>query len=226
MDFAPEADIRALATQLLDRLFKEWLLFLTSSGYYYPVAGRNFIRHYRNSDFTKSIGWFLTGRGPILSLEDYSGSFLSTTTLDLEGYDALWEPEIYTKFTNGHHISRHTELHGERGIVEQTLYQWAAGLFLHPDYVKESDYVIDMYDLHDHSAYDDFAILFEILPRPLLFLFALFKPGNSRGTDRSLAEITLYKHHDIALTSLEDFNVGYRGGDQFVRTIVPCLLVP
>ena len=217
VDFAPPGEIQSLAEQVLKRLLEEWLLMTTDEGSFYPVAGRNFDHRYLTPPFL-SIIWFLTGTGQPLDGDawrgDYVGAFLATSKMDLEPVAAKWIPVVDTKLTLGHSIEDHDKVHRQLNTVDRILFQWSAGGYLHPETVRDTSSLIEAYDLADHVLWEDYDSVID-LPSDTLAALAERLPGNTHGTDLSGAKVTIHRNRGVALYSLQDFQVGFRSGEQW-----------
>lgn len=221
MDFCSDPEIVDLAKQATTRLLTDWLRFVTDEGFYYPVAGRNRVGLYQ------PVHWFityiLTGRGipPDNNSWRQVGyfAFAATSTFDFESVGANWEPVIDRTLTNGHPVNEHKTVHASLSRTDRTLVQWSAGAVFHPDTILDSLYTfteIPTATLLPPGILVDIAVWFlNAMPGFLITTVARMLPGQTKGTDWSGATYHIYKHYNSVLTSLQDFNVGYRGQEQY-----------
>jgi hypothetical protein len=95
--------------------------------------------------------------------------------------------------------------------VDQALFQWSAGGYALPE---TAQFVFDAYQFDEHDRFGIVAISIDDIAQ-------LF-PGLSRGSNIAGADVSIYKHHGIALmASLFDFIAGARAGQawSWVATI-------
>jgi hypothetical protein len=218
VDFCQDEDISAQALALVTRLLKEWLMTTSTEGFLYPAAGRNILRLYRDRPFLSMV-WMMTGAGRALVANawssDFVGAFLATSSIDLEPIVVNWTRPVDTMLTIGHSINDHLKIHASLDLVNRTMFQWSAGDFFQPRVIADTLSVVDKYQLEDHMDWNDLRFLFQI-PRLLVSAFLKTLPGLTKGSDISGAKVKIYKNKGVVLTSVEDFNVGFRSAEQWV----------
>ena len=217
IDFSTDSTIQSKAVMVADRMVAEWMLVTTDSGHTFPSAGRNHPTKYRRDTFT-SILWFTLGIGDFNEdrwRDDYLGGFLATSLYDLERLVPMWSPKVDTVLSIGHSRAEHKSVYAIlESRTDRALFQWSAGGYLFPETIGDSKYLIDSFNLWKHRLLKDFSPFFR-LSMPILPLIAKLVPAQSLGMDVSGADIQIYKNHNSVLTSLVDYIVGARSGQQW-----------
>jgi hypothetical protein len=164
------------------------------------------------------IVWFLTEQGlqptlPIWSEGDIISGFLATTTMDLEAAASTWTDALDVSMTFGHRAEDHLTIHGDLSLTNRVMFQWAAGCYVHPALVDYTVKVMKMYNLLHHGNFD-VSYISMVWNQPIIFLRFLtrFFADISEGPNISGANVHVYKHRGVVLSSLEDFNTGMRSG--------------
>jgi hypothetical protein len=222
IDFEKDEEVQSKAQVVADRLVSELLLITTSAGYSYPVAGRNYDFKYVMPSWAGAIQWMALGIGLGMPFDeqtswrnDYAGGFLATSTYDLEVPAATWTPVVDTVLSIGHDVVQHKEIHASLdNRVDQTLFQWSAGATFLPETVLDTEFVFDSYNLDTHDNFGFVAPVAAVLGQNIDDIARLV-PGLSRGANIAGADISIYRHHGVALSSLYDFIVGARGYQQW-----------
>jgi hypothetical protein len=114
----------------------------------------------------------------------------------------------------GHRAEDHLTIHGDLSVTNRVMYQWAAGCYLHPALVDSSVKVVKLYNLVNHSDFDPSLVSISVNLRSafLLTLLCQFFDDFTEGPNISGANIHVYKHKGVVLSSLENFNTGKRSG--------------
>ena len=90
------------------------------------------------------------------------------------------------------------------------MFQWSFGAYIHPDFLEDTRWAFENYDLHKNHLIQNLAQIFEIPPQ-LASLTASF----GRSWTIANAKVNIYKHYNTVLTSVEKFFPGYLGYQQW-----------
>jgi hypothetical protein len=124
-----------------------------------------------------------------------------------------WDLVIDGKFSVGHRIEDHKTIHAGISRLDRTMYQWSAGAVTNPQVVEDSLYFLR--EFRPPEAIPLLPFVLQTFPSFLTPIFAYLLTGQSSGTDFSGANYYLYKHYNSMLGSLQNYNVGRRGGQQY-----------
>jgi hypothetical protein len=211
-EFAADANIAAKAKTVFEKILEDVLKVVTTEGYFYPPAARNDQQYY-NSPIQLDMVWFLTGTGVQPAQADFLGAFLATSTVDLETIAATFTPLVNEKFVVGHSVEDLRSVHGQLPKDDRILNQWTAGATMASSFVSDSRYLIDKYKLNNHRLLGGTGLLW--IFDPILWIVAWFFSGQTEGSIIAGAKVTVFKNNGVALTSVEDYNVGNRGSEQY-----------
>jgi hypothetical protein len=221
IDFSSDVEIQSKSQAVADRLVSEIMLVTNNAGFFFPAAARNFVHRYVEPPFLSLI-WIALGTGVPLDNQtawryDYVGSFLATSTYNLENIANAWEPIVDIVLSIGHGIAQHKVVHAPLDSrVDRTLFQWSAGGYFTPETVIDTLFLIKSYELKKHDQWEDFGPLFLLPGWKLKFISRMF-PGQTRGTSISgTNDIHIYKHHGVVLTTLSNNLAGARSGEQWL----------
>lgn len=227
-DFATEEWVKSGAARALDALLRQALLFVNQDyGSYFPVAGRNMARNYLRTQ-TQSMIWFMTTHGTantnrnsppgIPQANDFYAGMASTSTFDFSSIAASWQSSVDTRFTLGTSIAELPYVHAALMPDDRILWQWAAGGYLEPDLVTDTNYLIRKFGLEDHRLLREIGVITYLVQFGFTGLWQrIFRlvAGQSEGWDTAGAEVTIWKQAGVVLSSLTGFNVGRRAAQQW-----------
>lgn len=218
-DFAPQGStIQRLATEAVTRIFSDWLLFLNDAGYYYPVAARN--KNHRYFPIFHTNTWVLRGTGVPIDEDVWKfepmGQFVALTSFNFDDLESSWEPVLDRKVLVGHVLANSRITHGNIPREDRVLYQWSAGGVVQSTIVSDSIFGVRFYELVGGSAiFDILYAIMGLVPDFLARLVASLFPGQTAGSDIAEANVRVYKHNGVVLTSLQSYHPTTRGWEQF-----------
>ena len=216
VDFSTDAQVQSKAELCVDRLIGDWMVVTNSLGSAYPAAGRNYDILYQKQQWL-SMMWMALGLSDFDGNKwrgDFAGSFLATSSYDLERVANKWSPVENRVLSFGHPVDQHQNIHSSlENRVDQILFQWSAGGYAMPETIEDTVWLLAEYDLYLNREFEPFATLFQTVPE--LDSLSRLLPGQSRGTDLSRVDVHVYKHTNVALTSLANYLASARSGQQF-----------
>jgi hypothetical protein len=123
---------------------------------------------------------------------------------------------VNAKFEIGHAAADLKRVHDGLPRDDRILHQWTAGAAVDKKHIADSRYLVNEYRLFNHKLLGDIGGWTKLLFfDPLLMLISGLFSGQTEGSIFTGAKVTVFKDHGVALTSLEDYNVGDRGADQW-----------
>lgn len=215
-DFAEDTIIKKGAATAAQKLLTTMLMFTNDLGVYYPVAGRNYPGKYYNPYYQNHSGliYLLTGKGAADNFTT-AAAFLSSSDLEVDTVINSWQPEVYTSYFNGHTLDTGFILNSQMSFADRVVFQWSFGGYFHPAVVSNT-----VQTLNDSALWDqtDFSLLKPLQP--------IITPSSAPMLSESLgmaskstvicaADITLFKHNSITLSSVKDFWKGKAGFQQY-----------
>ncbi len=218
-DFAQDAEIKQLATTAAQRLLKDILLMANDQGRFYPAAGRNYWGRYDDefNSSTESVVYLLTGMGRKPTNSTHGASFLATTSIDVDGVIASWQPVINTTKRVGHSIDSLFILNGHLAERDQIMFQWSSGSYFDPLVAERTANFINDSLLWNHVDLSDFSSFSDIPPANAAGLAEFFS-AVSKSSSIVGQTLNIYKSNSVALHSVQDFWKGKAGFQQF-----PCV---
>lgn len=215
-DFSQDVEIKTKAGLAAQKLLKNMLLFTNDLGVYYPVAGRNYPSKYFNpfNQNHSAIIYLLTGNGNAKNFTN-GAAFLATSDLEVDTVVNSWKAVVDTTYYNGHTLDTAFILHSQQSFVDKYVFLWSAGGYFHPQVVSGTVQI-----LNDSALWDqvDFSLL-----KPLQ---GIVSPSSAPILSESLgmaskstvlceANVSLFKHNSITLSSVNDFWKGKAGYQQY-----------
>ncbi|CAN5407790.1 hypothetical protein BH09BAC1_BH09BAC1_13230 [soil metagenome] len=215
-DFAQDAQIKALATQAAVRLLRELLKMTNDKGAMMAIAGRaypgNFQEAYNHNH--AHLIYLLTGMGERPVGASHAGSFLSTSSLEVDSISSTWTPTLDTSYIVGHSIDSSLILNSVLRPLDKVISQWSSGLYFHPKVAFESaNFIINNQLWHhvDLASFRDF----ETFSATTIDDIANSLTAVSMSSALCQQHVFIYKHHSVTLTSMRDFWKGKQGFQQY-----------
>ncbi len=211
-DFAQDLEIKQLATDAASRLLKDLLAVTTSSGVFFPAAGRNYFGKYTsayNQNHNHLI-FLLTGFGQQPSTASHAGGFLATSSLPVDSIIDSWHSTADTHYHIGHPIDSFNSIHSTMSAIDKTIFQWSSGAYFHPSVVLQTAQLLSDSNLWGHV---DFSLLapFSGLPVQDFPQLAGSLSYMSHSSVICEQDVAVFKHNEISLSSIQNFWPGYVG---------------
>jgi hypothetical protein len=214
-DFSQDQEIKDLATQASVRLLKDFMMLTNDKGVYFPIAGRNYPSKYENAwgQNHSNLTYLLTGFGPAPYDASHSGAFLATSSINVDSIEASWTPELDVFLNNGHSLDSVFSINDSLSPLDKVLFQWSFGGYLHPLLAQQTAQLLHDSALWDHSDWAQFKP-FESQPIASFPTITESLSSMSKSTVICKADIHIFKHHSVTLSSVEDFWKGKLGFQQ------------
>lgn len=218
-DFAQDAEIKSLATQAAVRLLRDLLMVTNDQGVIYAVAGRNYYGSY-NSPYNKnhtSLIYLLTGKGERPRNPSHSGSFLATSTLQVDSIVSTWIPTLDTLYKIGHSLDSALILHGTQSPLDKMMFLWSGGGYFHPKVAYQSAELLTDSAIWMHVDFTPFRA-FQSFTSAQILEIAEGLPAVSMSTVICGQDVAIFKSNQVVLSSVQDFWKGKQGYQQY-----PCV---
>lgn len=215
-DFAQDAQIKELATKAAVRLLRDLLLMTNDKGVMYAVAGRNYPGKYESAygQNHSSLLYLLTGKGEAPNGDSHSGSFLSTSSIEIDSIVSTWQTTLDTTFYIGHSIDSSLIINSVLRPLDKVISQWSSGLYFHPKVAYETGSLLRDSMLWHHVDFAEF-IAFENFGPADIQLIAESLPAISMSSPICGQQISLFKRNSVTLSSVFDFWKGKVGYQQY-----------
>lgn len=217
-DFCQDAQIKDLATQVVQKALSQILMLTNDKGVFFPVAGRNYPSKYINAygENHNNLTYLLTGFGEVQAEAQRSGPFLATSTLQVDDIIHSWSAELDTTFYIGHSLDSGFVLNSGMSHVDRIVFQWSSGAYFHPAVVLETVQMLVDSNLWRHV---DFRLL-----RPFSFIapedFPIITENLSVISKSSVIcgqTVSAFKSNAVTLSSVHDFWKGKAGFQQYTN---------
>lgn len=215
-DFAQDQQIKSLATQAAVRLLRDLLLMTNDKGAMFAVAGRAYPGNYEgayNRNHAHLI-YLLTGMGQVPSGTSHSGSFLCTSSLEVDSIVSTFTTSLDTTFYIGHSIDSSLIINSVLRPLDKVISQWSSGLYFHPKVAYETGSLLKDSMLWHHVDFQEF-IAFENFGPADIQLIAESLPAISMSSPICGQQISLFKRNSVTLSSVYDFWKGKVGYQQY-----------
>ncbi len=215
-DFAEDREIQEKATLAVKRLLSEMLIFTNERGVYFPAAGRSYLSKYIEAYGANhsSLIYLLTGMGEIPDSLSSAISFLATSNLDVDDVIKAWTPELYMTYRIGHPFRESDSIHSGLVKADRIMMQWSSGGYFHPSVADETFWLIEEYNLWDHSHTNDYAG-FAGLPNWVAFPIAKVLASITRSSVLTGAVLVVFKNGPVVLSSVQNYYKGRLGYQQW-----------
>jgi hypothetical protein len=215
-DFAQDTLIKKGAATAAQRLLTDMLLFTNDLGAYYPVAGRNYPSKYTNPFYQNHSGliYLLTGKS---AADNFStaAAFLSSSTVAVDTIINSWQPSVYTSYFNGHSLDTSFILNSGQKFADRAVFQWSFGGYFHPAIVSNTVQVLNDSALWDQTDFSVLEPLRNIITPSSAPMLSESLGVASKSTVLCAANLTLFKHNGITLSSVVDYWKGKAGFQQY-----------
>ncbi len=214
-DFAQDPQIKDLATKASVRLLRDLLLMTNNKGVMFAVAGRAYPAKYKSpyQNHTNLI-YLLTGLGERPGSPSHSGSFLSTSSLEVDSIVSTLNFSVDTTFYIGHSIDSSLAINSVLRPLDKVISQWSSGLYFHPKVAYETGSLIIDSALWGHVDFAEFRDFRTFGPTDIQ-LIAESLPAISMSSVICGQQVSVFKRNAVTLTSLYDFWKGKVGFQQY-----------
>lgn len=215
VDFSQDEEIRNKAILATNRLLKEVFMLVNDQGVFFPAAGRNYLGKYKIAygQNHNDVIYLSTGLGEAYG-KSHAAAFLATSSLDVKDIVESWKEKENSILTMGQPLSQTSALHQGFSSVDKTIFQWSAGIYMHPDFALETATLIDNYSLWDHKEFKSFS-MFKGLPVSLAPNIAKIAASITRSSVLTGAQIAIFKNKSVTLSSIQDYWKGRSGYQQW-----------
>lgn len=215
-DFAQDPQIKSLATQAAVRLLRDLLLMTNDKGAMFAVAGRAYPGNYEGPYKRNHahLIYLLTGKGDKPSTTSHSGSFLCTSTLEVDSIVSTFTTTLDTTYHLGHSIDSSLIINSVLRPLDKVISQWSSGLYFHPKVAFETGSLLRDSMLWHHVDFAEF-IAFENFGPADIQLIAESLPAISMSSPICGQQISLFKRNSVTLSSIYDFWKGKVGYQQY-----------
>ncbi len=214
-DFAQDPQIKDLATKASVRLLRDLLLMTNNKGVMFAVAGRAYPSKYETPYQNHSnLIYLLTGLGERPGDPSHSGSFLSTSSLEVDSIVSTLNFSVDTTFYIGHSIDSSLAINSVLRPLDKIISQWSSGLYFHPKVAYETGSLIIDSALWSHVDFAEFRD-FRNFGATDIQLIAESLPAISMSSVICGQQVSVFKRNAVTLTSLHDFWKGKVGFQQY-----------
>jgi hypothetical protein len=155
------------------------------------------------------------------------GSFFATTSYIYENkfsneplYKTYDNEPLYKTYDIGHNIEIFKEdpIYSQLDKYQLTIFQMSAGCYFNYETIIDTISLIDEYDLYDHKHFKigKYKNIIKYCPKSIIKYGSYLLDTFTGGSVISHANYHVYKTDNIVLTSLNNFNAGKMGAQQFV----------
>ncbi len=215
-DFSQDTIIKKGAATAAQRLLTDLLLYTNDLGAFYPVAGRNYPSKYTNPFYQNHSGliYLLTGKGAADNFP-VSAAFLSSSGLPVDSVINSWQPRVYTSYFNGHTLDTSFILNSSQKFADRAVFQWSFGGYFHPAIVSNTVQILNDSALWDQTDFSVLEPLRNIITPSSAPMLSESLGVASKSTVLCEANLTLFKHDGITLSSVIDYWKGKAGFQQY-----------
>ncbi len=216
VDFAQDEEIKQKATVAADRLLRDILLLVNDKGVFFPASARNYRSKYESAyrQNHSHLIYLLTGLGEKPDQSSHAGAFLATSSFDVQHAAESWSSKENKLMHIGHSISEIHQVHKDLLPADQTIFQWSAGAFFHPETALQTARLLSDYNLWNHGEFKDFKD-FKNIPVGLAPVLAKLASSISYSSVNTQADIAIFKNKGVTLSSLQNFWKGRAGYQQW-----------
>jgi hypothetical protein len=147
----------------------------------------------------------------------HSGSFLATSTLQVDSIISSWRPTLDTLYRIGHSLDSAFILHGDQSKLDKTIFLWSSGGYFHPKVAYQSAELLTDSAIWMHVDFTPFRVFQSFTPTQILEI-AEGLPAVSMSTVICGQDVAIFKSNQVVLTSVQDFWKGKQGFQQY-----PCV---
>jgi len=218
-DFTTQPKFKELAKVCIDVLFRQLTEVVNLNGTTFCASGRTYKRYKMNSDGNNSnkLVYLLTGLSTESDLSPI-GAFLATTTFQPNENCGKDTHDHYERTYHMLHApNEFTTIYKDLSKTDRTLFQWSAGNYFNKDGITDTVNMIDEYNLwgHSHFNIDKYKWIIKCIPRSILRPVSAALSSFTGGSTLCDATYRIYNHNYYTLTSIEDYNKGKLGAQQF-----------
>ncbi len=220
-DFTHEnSEWKLLAKQCMDKLVKQFVSVTNSTGGVYCSAGRTYNKFKTdnsNLNFNKFL-YLYTNLNKESGLSAV-GSFIASSSYfpDIEIFAQNYTSNYENIITISHSPEEFKFIYQELALRDRTMYQWSAGCYFDQYQVSDTIKILTDYNLwnHSHFSLDNYSTIIKLFPVSLLSSSSNKIQAFTEGSMLCNMKYHIYHHDDVILTSIENYNYGKLGAQQF-----------
>ncbi len=219
-DFSQDPEISTKAAVAARKLLHAMLLPTTDLGIYYSTSGRGYPEVFENA-YGRSISYviyLLTGFGPVPSSISIAGSFLATSSLEVDSVINAYSSQVDTVLHIGHSLDSGFVINSGMSAIDKTVFQWSSGSYFHPLVVSETVQLLSDSNMWNHTDFRIFSVLAPYVTPQDAPVVAESLGSISKSSVICREDVAIFKHHEVALSSALDLWKGKVGFQQY-----PCV---
>jgi len=218
-DFTKNIDLKIKAGKCIQIILEQFAEVVTLNGTLYCASGRCYSRCKLStkSNNCNKLLYLLTG---LCNETDLSpvGAFFATTTFQ-PGHDYI--KNYHTKYEKTYLISHNDnefkKIYSNLSQIDRTIFQWSAGNYFNPENIDDTINLMNEYNLwnHAHFKLDPYKTILKLIPTSVISCASKTFSDFSDGSPLCDVKYHLYNHNYYSLTSIENYNRGNLGAQQF-----------
>uniref|UniRef100_A0A6C0HB54 Uncharacterized protein n=1 Tax=viral metagenome TaxID=1070528 RepID=A0A6C0HB54_9ZZZZ len=218
-DFTSNETIKELAKNCILILLQQFSEVISQNGTMFCSAGRTYNRYKVTSDGNNcnKLMHLLTGLSNENTISTI-GTFFATTTFNpMMNYITPYHKNYEKTYIISHGDNEFKKIYNNLSFVDRTLFQWSAGNYFNPENVDDTVKLINDYNLwgHAHFKLEPYKTILSIIPKDVIVSSCNTFKALTDGSKLCDINYHIYNHNFITLTSVENYNRGKMGAQQF-----------
>lgn len=218
-DFAENETIKELSKSCIMILLQQFSEVINQNGTMYCSAGRTYNRYKvtSNGNNCNKLMYLLTGLSKENTISAIGTFFATTTFIPMMNYITPFHKNYEKTYIISHSDNEFKKIYNNLSFVDRTIFQWSAGNYFNPENVDDTVKLINDYNLwgHKHFKLDPYKTILDFIPKDIIVSSCNTFKALTDGSKLCDVNYHIYNNNYITLTSIENYNRGKMGAQQF-----------
>jgi hypothetical protein len=218
-DYTNNIEFKNKSKQCIEIILQQFAEVITMNGTIFCASGRCYSR-YKTSSLDKNCNkllYLLTGICKERNISS-AGAFFATSTFNpTSDYISNYHNKYERVYKISHCDDEFKQIYNNLSQVDRTIFQWSAGNYFNGENIDDTVKLINDYNLwgHAHFKLDPYETILKLIPKPIIVSTSNTFSDFSEGSPLCDIKYRIYNHNNYSLTSIENYNKGKLGAQQF-----------
>ena len=218
-DFAANGIVKELSKTCILILLQQFSEVINQNGTMYCSSGRTYNRYKIVSDGNNcnKLMYLLTGLSNENTISHIGTFFATTSFIPIMNYITPFHKNYEKTYIISHSDNDFKTIYNNLSFVDRTIFQWSAGNYFNPENVDDTVKLINDYNLwgHEHFKLDPYKTILDFIPKDIIVSSCNTFKALTDGSKLCDINYHIYNNNYITLTSVENYNRGKMGAQQF-----------
>jgi len=218
-DFTNNSGIKNKTSKCIQIILQQFSEIVILNGTIFAASGRCYSRSKlscKDLNCNKLL-YLLTGLTNEVDISSAGAFLASSSYIPSDDYIKNYHNKYYKVYRISHGEDEFKKIYSGLSQVDRTIFQWSAGNYFNSENIDDTIKVINDYNLwnHAHFKLQPYETILKMVPTPLVVSTSKTFSDFTGGSPLCDIKYTIYNNNCYSLTSIENYNRGKLGAQQF-----------